>query len=261
MLGAGRSRYDGFGRTSHYDSRGNKTGYSSYSGFGKTNHYDSRGNKTGYSYDSGVGKTTHYDASGRKTGTTYNSGFGMSSHYNASGQKIGHSHQTGFGGTSHCGQSHNMSNYQQYRSNMEMINYYENHANKSNTPSYSSETSYGGKSYMSNSQKQKSDLEMIYYYETYGNKKQSSSEGCYIATCVYGSYDCPEVWQLRRFRDFSLRKNVFGRTFIKVYYGISPTVVKYFGKYTWFHKLWKPILNQLCKYLENKGVEDTYYVD
>lgn len=24
--------------------------------------------------------------------------------------------------------------------------------------------------------------------------------GCYIATCVYGSYDCPQVWILRRFR-------------------------------------------------------------
>lgn len=27
------------------------------------------------------------------------------------------------------------------------------------------------------------------------------SKACYIATSVYGSYDCPEVWTLRRFRD------------------------------------------------------------
>ena len=25
--------------------------------------------------------------------------------------------------------------------------------------------------------------------------------GCYVATAVYGSYDCPEIWTLRRFRD------------------------------------------------------------
>ena len=32
--------------------------------------------------------------------------------------------------------------------------------------------------------------------ETHGKK-----QGCYIATCVYGSYDCPQVWILRRYRD------------------------------------------------------------
>lgn len=33
------------------------------------------------------------------------------------------------------------------------------------------------------------------------NSSPSSNNGCYIATCVYGSYDCPQVWILRRFRD------------------------------------------------------------
>lgn len=28
--------------------------------------------------------------------------------------------------------------------------------------------------------------------------------GCYVATAVYGSYDCPQVWTLRRFRDNTL---------------------------------------------------------
>ena len=31
-----------------------------------------------------------------------------------------------------------------------------------------------------------------------------SSGPCYVATAVYGSYDCPEVWTLRRFRDVCL---------------------------------------------------------
>ncbi len=31
-----------------------------------------------------------------------------------------------------------------------------------------------------------------------------NNKGCYIATCVYGSYDCPQVWTLRRFRDYTL---------------------------------------------------------
>ena len=44
-----------------------------------------------------------------------------------------------------------------------------------------------------------------------------SSGGCYIATAVYGSYDCPQVWTLRRFRDFKLAKSLGGRIFIKLY--------------------------------------------
>lgn len=43
----------------------------------------------------------------------------------------------------------------------------------------------------------------------------NQKEGCYIATCVYGSYDAPEVLVLRDFRDNELSKNIFGRLFIK----------------------------------------------
>lgn len=57
----------------------------------------------------------------------------------------------------------------------------------------------------------------------------SNTGGCYVATAVYGSYDCPPVWTLRRFRDFTLSKTWYGRTFIRTYYIISPTLVKWFG--------------------------------
>ena len=48
-----------------------------------------------------------------------------------------------------------------------------------------------------------------------GNAHGGNSDGCYIATAVYGSYDCPEVWTLRRFRDEVLRESVLGRLFIR----------------------------------------------
>ena len=57
-----------------------------------------------------------------------------------------------------------------------------------------------------------------------------TSSGCYVATCVYGSYDCPQVWTLRRYRDFELASTWYGRMFIHLYYAISPTIVKVFGK-------------------------------
>lgn len=85
--------------------------------------------------------------------------------------------------------------------------------------------------------------------------------GCYIATSVYGSYDCPEVWTLRRFRDNILAKTFYGRLFIKTYYAISPTLVKYFGNQKWFNNLFKPRLDKLVIKLQNEGVESTFYVD
>ena len=67
-------------------------------------------------------------------------------------------------------------------------------------------------------------------YQGKNHPKTKSGGGCYIATSVYGSYDCPEVWTLRRYRDYSLSKTLFGRLFIKVYYLLSPIMVSLFGK-------------------------------
>ncbi len=91
--------------------------------------------------------------------------------------------------------------------------------------------------------------------------KSSRPGGCYIATCVYGSYDCPQVWTLRRFRDDLLGSTWYGRTFICIYYWISPTLVKLFGKTNWFKKLWRAILDKMVKKLQGQGFSSTPYVD
>ena len=89
----------------------------------------------------------------------------------------------------------------------------------------------------------------------------TNSGGCYVATCVYGSYDCPQVWTLRRYRDDTLGATWYGRLFIRTYYAISPTLVKWFGKTNWFKKLWKGKLDRMVAKLQNKGVENTPYED
>lgn len=93
------------------------------------------------------------------------------------------------------------------------------------------------------------------------SNKNSSGDGCYIATCVYGSYDCPEVWTLRRFRDNTLAKSVFGRAFIRTYYAVSPAIVKVFGNTKWFRTMWKKPLDKMVSGLHEKGVENTPYED
>ena len=89
----------------------------------------------------------------------------------------------------------------------------------------------------------------------------SSSGGCYVATAVYGSYDCPQVWTLRRYRDYTLAETWYGRAFIHTYYAISPTLVKWFGHTEWFKKMWKGKLDRMVEHLHAEGVEDTPYED
>ena len=56
--------------------------------------------------------------------------------------------------------------------------------------------------------------------------KPQSSEGCYIATMVYGNYDHHQVKELRGFRDNILLKSYFGAHFVKFYYKHSPSLVE-----------------------------------
>lgn len=96
------------------------------------------------------------------------------------------------------------------------------------------------------------------YDETY---QPPTTSGCYVATAVYGSYDCPEVWTLRRFRDNTLAETWYGRAFIHTYYAISPTLVKWFGHTEWFKKMWRDPLDTLVHKLQSQGVENTPYND
>ena len=93
------------------------------------------------------------------------------------------------------------------------------------------------------------------------SKSNSSSDGCYIATCVYGSYDCPQVWTLRRFRDCKLKTTWYGRLFVKFYYAVSPVVVKRYGNIMWLRTMWKSILDKMVYKLNNKGFDNTPYAD
>ena len=104
-------------------------------------------------------------------------------------------------------------------------------------------------------------INRIKEYDPSYEQPEIKTGGCYVATAVYGSYDCPQVWTLRRFRDFTLAKTWFGRAFIRTYYAISPTLVKWFGKTAWFKGMWKPTLDKMVAKLQEDGVEATPYND
>lgn len=85
--------------------------------------------------------------------------------------------------------------------------------------------------------------------------------GCYVATAIYGSYDCPEVWTLRRFRDLYLSQSWYGRAFIRIYYATSPMLVRFFGETGWFKQFWKNRLDKWVISLKHKGYSDRPYND
>lgn len=98
-------------------------------------------------------------------------------------------------------------------------------------------------------------------YSSSTSSSGSSSGGCYIATAVYGTYDCPEVWVLRRYRDFQLKRTALGRAFVKTYYAISPKLVKWFGNKHWFTAPWKKYLDKKVSSLKAAGYSDEQYND
>lgn len=66
---------------------------------------------------------------------------------------------------------------------------------------------------------------------------------------------------LRRFRDYTLAESWYGRAFIRTYYAISPTLVKWFGETNWFKKMWKGKLDRMVVNLNAAGVENSPYED
>lgn len=95
----------------------------------------------------------------------------------------------------------------------------------------------------------------------YFEEEETSSTVCYLATCVYKSYDKPQVCVLRRFRDDCLSKTKIGRATVYTYYKIAPKLIKHFGNNKIFNKIVKSILDRFVKYLIKRGYNATPYRD
>lgn len=78
------------------------------------------------------------------------------------------------------------------------------------------------------------------------------SEGCYIATAVYGDYDAPQVIVLREFRDTVLRRSLLGRIFIKAYYKYSPSIAKRLKHTVKLNHMVRGVLDKLIEKLEKR---------
>ena len=90
-------------------------------------------------------------------------------------------------------------------------------------------------------------------------KNEKEKGNCFVATYVYGTYDCPEIWILRRFRDLFLKKYMLGRLFISFYYFISPQLLLFCGNNRLFAYISKKLVGLLVKKIKDIGIDNTYY--
>ena len=188
--------------------------------------------KKGRSEPGLFGTINHYDEHGKKVGRSEPGLFGGYTNYDSKGRKVGHSDPGFFGGYNH-------------------------YDNKGRKTGHSDPGLFGGYNHRDAKGKPTGSSSP----GMFGGYNHSDSQGCYVATCVYGSYDCPQVWTLRRFRDYSLAKTWLGRTFIRTYYATSPTIVKWFGHTGWFQKIWTSVLDKFVNKLNAQGYENTPYED
>lgn len=188
--------------------------------------------KKGYSRPGLFGDIHHYDEKGHKIGTSRPGLFGGYTNYDEKGHKTGHSNPGLFGDYNH----YDNKGHKTGSSRPGLFGSYSNYDEKGNRTGLSDPGFLGGYNHNDNT-------------------------GCYVATAVYGSYDCPEVWTLRRYRDNALATTWYGRIFIRIYYSISPTLVKWFGNKKWFKNFWKTKLDKIVLNLQEQGYEDTPYRD
>lgn len=191
--------------------------------------------KKGYSREGLFGDIHHYDEKGRKIGTSKQGMFGRYTNYDAKGNKMGYSDQGMFGRYNHYDNRGKKIGH----TDQGLFGDYKHYDSRGKTAGRSNKDSFGG----------------------YNHYSGSGSQGCYIATAVYGSYNCPQVWTLRRFRDNTLASAWYGRAFIRVYYAVSPTLVRWFGHTKWFNWFWKKRLDKAVHRLNANGVADTPYTD
>lgn len=187
----------------------------------------SRNSSTNITSRPGGGNKTYHYSNGKHVGTSYKSG-SRTTHYDAGGKRVGTSYSGAFTTDHYDAKGHRVGTT--YNGSHRSTHY-----DASGRQVGSTHKGSGGSSYT------------------------SSGDGCYIATCVYGSYDCPEVWTLRRFRDEYLAGSGAGRSFIRCYYAVSPWLVKHLGGWSAVRKVWKAMTDFMVRKLAQRGVENTPY--
>ena len=83
-------------------------------------------------------------------------------------------------------------------------------------------------------------------------KISEKNEACFIATVCYGDYNAAEVLVFRQFRDDFLLKSVLGRSFVNVYYWLSPPIARCIEKSQLLKQIIRKLLDLITKLIKGK---------
>jgi tetratricopeptide (TPR) repeat protein len=81
---------------------------------------------------------------------------------------------------------------------------------------------------------------------------EPKSQPCYIATAVYGDFNAPPVLTLRHYRDEALINTKLGRLFVKFYYTLSPSIVRWMEGKSHINLCVKRILDKVVQAIESR---------
>lgn len=100
--------------------------------------------------------------------------------------------------------------------------------------------------------KKVSDTERYCYFCEEDISKVTDKEEkpkCFIATAAYGTPYAQEIYILRRWRDNTLNRNLFGKIFVKFYYTVSPPIADYIRNKKILKKSVRSIIDVFIKLL------------
>jgi len=76
--------------------------------------------------------------------------------------------------------------------------------------------------------------------------------GCFIATAAYGTPMTEEIKVLRSWRDQALLTNRGGRTLVKIYYMISPSIASHIRGSETKRRVFRTLIDPIIKHLRKR---------
>jgi very-short-patch-repair endonuclease len=97
------------------------------------------------------------------------------------------------------------------------------------------------------------------FYETLKYKNEHPAkgivahEGCFIATAAFGTPMAEEINILRRFRDSKMKPNTIGKSFVNLYYDLSPPLASIIAQSGKMKAIVRLILKPIIRFIDKQN--------
>lgn len=94
-------------------------------------------------------------------------------------------------------------------------------------------------------------ISMPYFIKKKGG--MPDPDACFIATAAYGTPSHEKLDTLRNFRDTKLNTNIIGRTFVTLYYVISPPIAQFVSNHEPLRWMIRQLINLVVFFIEDRS--------